>query len=184
MAGFIYPKTYGDSYRVFSNNHVLAAGGHRGDRIYSMEDGRREIGALENSLAIYSDAANYLDLAVAKLQGYGPCSTPSTVRYRLPNKFEVVTKTGATTGYTKGQVISTNYNVSIDYDGVSAYFKDQIMIARVNKDQIFSDRGDSGSMIRTLDGQFAGLLFAGNGQQTFANKSAQVINQLTYWGYL
>ncbi len=184
MAGYIAPKNYSDPYRIFSNKHVLSPGGKPGDRVYSMENGPVNIGEVENSLPIYSDSPNYLDLAVAKLKGYGPCNTPVTVGYRLPNKSEIVTKFGATTKSTTGEVVSTKYNVPIDYNGESAYFKNQIMIISNVTGKKFSDKGDSGSMIKTADGQFAGLLFADNDQQTFANKSPLVIDQLIKWGYL
>lgn len=184
MAGFIGPRWVNDPYRIFSNNHVLSAGGALGDRVYSMEDGTTQIGSLENALPIYSDAINYLDLAVAVLNGYEPSGRPNTVGYRLPQKYETVKKTGARTDTTFGQVVSTQYNVPIDFNGTSAYFKDQLMIVSTIKGGKFSDKGDSGSMVKTIDGSFAGLLFADNDWQTFANKSTRVMQQLNQWGYV
>lgn len=185
MAGYIAPKNYSDpSYRIFSNNHVLSPGGKLGDRVYSMENEPVNIGEVEKFLPIYSDTPNRLDLAVARLKDYAPCESPNNIGHRLPNKSEIVTKFGSTTKYTTGAVVSTKYNVPVDYNGDTAYFKDQIMIISNVNGKKFSDKGDSGSMIKTTDGQFAGLLFADNDQQTFANKSTLVINQLMKWGYL
>lgn len=92
---------------------------------------------------------------------------------------DIVKKAGRTTDITVGEIISTNYIAQVDMgeQGV-AYFDDQYLIGTAG----FSAGGDSGSaIVKDLgDGKFAlgGLLFAGSGQVTIANKIDNVFNKL------
>ncbi len=187
LGGYLYPKYEGDSFRIFSNNHVLADsnGGLRGDTVYSMENAKYRIGQLENFQPLYSDIPNYLDLAVAKLEGYYPTKHPVPCQTRAIQKQEVVMKFGATSGVTTGKVVSNSYRITIEYNGTPVLFKDQLVIVSTTPGQSFSQGGDSGSMIRaTHDNSFAGLLFAGNKFQTFANPGMLVVQKLKEWRYL
>lgn len=91
-----------------------------------------------------------------------------------------VGKSGRTTQLTSGRVIDTNASIRVNYgNGRVGNFRDQITI-RGNGTTLFSQGGDSGSLIWTWDSRRLpiGLLFAGGGQFTFANKIHHVLNAL------
>ena len=74
---------------------------------------------------------------------------------------ELVQKTGRTTSWTLGRVISISTTVDINYrEAGNAFFRDQIIATDM------SAGGDSGSLVLTLDGTAMGLLFAGPPQAT------------------
>lgn len=186
MCGFIAPRFPGDSYRIVSNNHVLAATnrGKAGDSVCAVTDWPYKIGELENQVILQGKGRpNWLDLAVARLDGYEPTQAPTTAPNKNAVQNEGVTKYGAKTKQTNGRVVSNDYKIVIDYDGESALFVNQLMIVSTDPNKPFSEGGDSGSMIKTHNGEFVGLLFAGNNFQTFANPSHLVIKQLQDWGY-
>ncbi len=90
-----------------------------------------------------------------------------------------VYKVGRTTGYTEGNVIGIAGVANVPYDGGTARFVDQLVIAPTEDNEgDFSDRGDSGSGILNDRHELVGLLFAGNGQHTFANPIELVIDQI------
>lgn len=188
LGGFIYPRFEGDAYRIVSNNHVLAATnrGAKGDAVCSVTNATYKIAELENSVELFGNGiTNYLDLAVARLvDGYQPTQRPVLAPTKKGMKHEGVTKFGAKTGFTRGKIVSDNYRIAINYDGENALFENQLMIMSTVPGQKFSDGGDSGSMVKSVDGGFVGLLFAGNNSQTFANPSQRVINKLIEWGYM
>ncbi len=79
-----------------------------------------------------------------------------------------VFKVGRTSGLTQGTVTSIATTVGpIPYKDGPSWFQDSIEIEGVNGTQ-FSDHGDSGSAIVRDNGEIVGLLYAGNGQQTYA----------------
>ena len=90
-----------------------------------------------------------------------------------------VQKVGRTTGATSGSVTTVNASVSVCYDSPScsliATFVDQIIISPAG----FSAGGDSGSLIVTDDAfnQAVGLLYAGNGTITIANRIDVVLDR-------
>ena len=76
-----------------------------------------------------------------------------------------VQKLGRTTGYSTGSVIATNATVWVQYDrGKSFEFDDQIITSHM------SEGGDSGSLLCDMDGNAAGLLFAGSDTVTIHNR--------------
>ncbi len=92
----------------------------------------------------------------------------------------MVGKSGRTTQLTSGRVIDVNASIRVNYGGGRvANFRDQISI-RGNNNLLFSQGGDSGSLIWQWDqGRTpVGLLFAGGGQLTFANKLDHVLAAL------
>lgn len=90
-----------------------------------------------------------------------------------------VYKVGRTTGYTEGNVIGISGVASVPYDGGTARFTNQLIIAPTpDNEGDFSDRGDSGSAILNDSHELVGLLFAGNGLHTFANPIDEVITQI------
>jgi hypothetical protein len=89
-----------------------------------------------------------------------------------------VKKQGRTTFLTTGTVVGVNGSVQVSYgaDGV-ALFEDQIFIEGNGGD--FSAGGDSGSWVVSDDGQtLHGLLFAGGGGITIANRASVVLSIL------
>lgn len=89
-----------------------------------------------------------------------------------------VQKSGRTTGWTKGVVdlVATSINVRYGSQGV-ARFDNQFRVS--GSAGLFSDAGDSGSLVTTDDGnQPVGLLFAGGGGFTFCNDIQNVLSAL------
>lgn len=92
-----------------------------------------------------------------------------------------VRKRGRTTGLTYGSVDGLALSVNVDYgDGIGVkQLTDQVSItADTTKNPMFSDHGDSGSVIVDASGYVVGLLFAGAGAGTVANPIASVLSEL------
>jgi hypothetical protein len=90
-----------------------------------------------------------------------------------------VGKSGRTTQLTSGQVRAVGVTINVSYGaGRVAKFVNQIAIRAASGD--FSQGGDSGSLIWTWDSRRApvGLLFAGGGGTTFANRISDVLSAL------
>lgn len=91
----------------------------------------------------------------------------------------IVGKSGRTTQLTSGRVIDVNASLAVNFGGGRvANFRDQIAIQGLNG--LFSQPGDSGSLIWTWNPARnpVGLLFAGGGGITFANKIGRVFAAL------
>jgi hypothetical protein len=96
-----------------------------------------------------------------------------------------VQKFGRTSGMTHGQITEINVTVDVCYEAFWFWcltwgtFVDQIGISPVGS-STFSEGGDSGSLIVSddVDKQLVGLLFAGNGTKTLANRIDLVLDQL------
>ncbi|MGH9033391.1 MAG: CARDB domain-containing protein, partial [Acidimicrobiia bacterium] len=147
------------------------------------------------------DGVNYMDAAIALStttdlgnatpadDGYG---LPSSAIWGDANQDGVfddksallglnVQKYGRTTKLTKGTITGINATVEICYEVwfifcvKSAYFFDQLVI----EPGAFSGGGDSGSLIVSDDANKnpVGLLFAGSGTQTIANRIDLVLNR-------
>lgn len=86
---------------------------------------------------------------------------------------DFVEKTGRTTGHTLGTIESIgSARVSYGEKGL-AFYSDQLVIRGSSGD--FSAGGDSGSAIVDEDGFLIGLLFAGGGGVTIANRISNVV---------
>ena len=185
---------------VLSNNHVLANSNNSayGDCICQPgpADGGAcpgdQIAILERFVPInFAGGVNFVDCATGwcwhdrvrpelvyvsggALQYFRIGSTPINPVLNM-----VVGKSGRTTQLTTGRVVGISESVSVNYDGRTAFFQDQISIRSVNANP-FSAGGDSGSSIWTWDGarRPVGLLFAGGGGITFANKMTRVVAAL------
>lgn len=186
---------------ILSNNHVLANsnGGVFGDCICQpgTADGGScpadQIAVLERFVPInFAGGANFVDCAT------GWC-WPDRVRRELvhlvggvPQFFRIgsvpvapvlnmaVGKSGRTTQLTRGTIIDVSASINVSYGvGRVALFQDQISI-RGTGGTVFSAGGDSGSSIWTWDPNRrpVGLLFAGGGGITFANKIGRVLAAL------
>jgi hypothetical protein len=90
-------------------------------------------------------------------------------------------KRGRTTGLTYGFVDGVGASVILDYgNGIgSVVLTNQISVfADQSKSVVFSDHGDSGSLVITPPGKAFGLLFAGGGPRSFVNDISIVLNTL------
>jgi hypothetical protein len=92
-----------------------------------------------------------------------------------------VRKRGRTTGLTYGSVDGLSLSVSIDYgDGLGVHtLTNQVSIAAdTSHNALFSDHGDSGSVIVDGNGYVVALLFGGAGSSTVGNPVADVLSEL------
>jgi len=91
----------------------------------------------------------------------------------------LVGKSGRTTELTTGRIVSLTWSGWVGYGASgSAFFRDQLLIQGLSGN--FSAGGDSGSLIWTWNATRnpVGLLFAGGGSYTIANKIGPVLTQL------
>ncbi len=186
---------------ILSNNHVLANSNNAvaGDSILqpgAFDGGRNpadRIAILERWVPInFAGGVNYVDCAtgwawpnlVRKEFVYLQNGRP--VFFRIGNTIAnpvvglPVAKSGRTTQLTSGRIVTYPTTIRVNFGGGrSAVFADQIAI-RSNNANPFSAGGDSGSLIWTADARRAavGLLFAGGGGLTFANRISRVLTAL------
>lgn len=101
----------------------------------------------------------------------------ATAGVRDPKLNDTVRKSGRTTETTSGRVVGIDADVAVDYgDGKVAQFERQTIIRAASGN--FSAGGDSGSAILSEDNFFVGLLFAGGGRDTIANRASDVVSLL------
>ncbi len=186
---------------MLSNNHVLANSNNASLNDNILQPGPYDggknpadrIAILERWVNInFSGGVNYVDCATGwcwsnlvkypylmYLSGSTPVyfrisSTPVACQRNM-----AVGKTGRTTQLRRGVVTDCSATIRVNYGGGKvALFSDQIGIRGVGGD--FSAGGDSGSLIWTWDARRnpVGLLFAGGGGMTFANKIPRVLSAL------
>jgi hypothetical protein len=187
---------------ILSNNHVLANSNNArfGDSIIQpgRADGgvspRDRIAILERYVPIRFGAGkvNYVDCATG-------WAWPSRVRkelvylykgqrrfFRISSKIKacrkglLVGKSGRTTQLTVGRIVDCNFSGWVGYRPQKAFFRDQMVITSAQQGRSFSAGGDSGSVIWTWDRTRnpVGLLFAGGGGYTIANKMWRVLKAL------
>ncbi len=186
---------------MLSNNHVLANSNNAkfGDSILQpgRYDGGRNprdrIAILERFVPIKfgRGQVNYVDAAtgwcwprrVRREMLYEPGGRNRL--FRINSRIAgcrvntIVGKAGRTTGLTRGRIISCSFSGYVNYGrGRRAFFRDQIAIRGIGR--TFSAGGDSGSVIWTWNSRRypVGLLFAGGGGITIANKMTRVIRAL------
>lgn len=186
---------------ILSNNHVLANSNNAvfGDCIAQPGpyDGGRcpqdQVAILERFVPInFAGGANYVDCATG-------WAWPDRVRRELvylsggaqqffrigsapvaPALGMIVGKSGRTTQLTQGRITGVGATIRVNYGaGRVALFQDQFAVQRTSSG-LFSDGGDSGSSIWTWNPQRSpvGLLFAGGGGVTFANRMTRVLTAL------
>lgn len=171
-----------------SNNHVLANSNaaNIGDWIIQpgTADGgkypRDRVGVLERFVPIdFGGRPNTVDAAAlwtnfSYLSARHHCYQINT-RPVLPALNMMVRKCGRTTQHTLGFVSGVGVSVRVSYGASgTAVFRNQILIRGIGGD--FSRGGDSGSLVVTAGSrQPVGLLFAGGGGATFANRIDVVI---------
>ena len=185
---------------MLSNNHVLANTNNaaRGDSIIQpgRADGgvnpRDRIAILERFVRIdFAGRPNFVDCATgwcwhklvrreliyrsgSQWRFFRISSRPRACRVGM-----IVGKSGRTTQLTAGRITDCNASIRVNYgNGRVGNFKDQITIRGLRRD--FSRGGDSGSVVWSYDGRRnpVGLLFAGGGGFTFANKMSRVLTAL------
>jgi hypothetical protein len=186
---------------LLSNNHVLANANAAAVNDPILQPGERDggvdpadrIALLERWVTINFNpgAANFVDCATAwcwpdrvrrefvfhsggAWQYFNVSSMPAAAF-----EGQGVGKSGRTTQLTSGRVIDVNASIRVGFTGGRvANFRDQITIRGNN--MLFSRGGDSGSLIWTWDSarRPVGLLFAGGGDFTFANKIEHVLEAL------
>ncbi len=93
----------------------------------------------------------------------------------------LVGKSGRTTQLTQGHITAIGVTVNVNYGGGRvATFRDQFSVVSTVSGKDFSQGGDSGSLIWTWNPARnpVGLLFAGGGGVTFANRIDRVLHAL------
>ena len=185
---------------VLSNNHVLANsnGAALGDAIVQPgpADGGRapadQVAILERFMPInFSGGNNLVDCATGwawpeRVRRELMYISGGAIRYFNVGATPVaalpgmgVGKSGRTTQLTSGRVTAIGVTINVNFGGGRvARFVNQIAV-RANAGN-FSAGGDSGSLIWTWDARRApvGLLFAGGGGTTFANRISDVLAAL------
>ncbi len=170
-------------YYILSNNHVLANSNDAniGDPIYQpgpFDGGTADdtIGRLARFVPIkFGDGEeNLVDAAIAEVEFHDFTREIYYQGYVRGNFApvaigDVVKKTGRTTSFTTGTVMSVNATVNVNYGGGK--------VARFTKQIITGDMssgGDSGSLVLDLEGNAVGLLFAGSSTVTIINNISYV----------
>jgi len=189
---------------ALSNNHVMA-GENRGlknqDRILQSGSvafqSAQHVATLTDFIPLQTSPAcakphlgnvvyNEIDAAIAELeataawsQSYLPTrGLTSPMGTAVAKLCDQVFKVGRTTGLTYGEVVDIATIVGpVGYSPGECWFRRSITIEGLNGSQ-FSNKGDSGSAILRTNGEVVGILYAGNGQQTYACPIGEVFNQL------
>jgi hypothetical protein len=192
---------------LLSNNHVVA-GQNRGvrgkDRILQPSTSKPAAPAPQDVVGLLSDFVALQQSPAGATVGAGAvlndvdagtvelnANNANVQQQYLPNRKllspngfaqaqpgDKVFKVGRTTGLTRGEVTQVAAVVGpILYAPGPCWFRNAIVIEGQNG-TMFSDHGDSGSAIVRDDGKILGLLYAGNGQETYACTIDMVMQML------
>jgi hypothetical protein len=193
--GFVLER--GDGRFLLSNNHVLAGQnrGCFGDRITQPGGARivesEVIARLERFVPLYPSANvreviwNEVDAAIARLAPGIECapefsdsSLPLPRGVANPVLGERVFKVGRTTGLRWGRIISVAERVGpIPYEVGGCWFRGSFVIEG-DDGEPFSEGGDSGAIVVRQAGEVVGMVYAGNGVETFACPITKVLAEL------
>jgi hypothetical protein len=186
-------KSGGAQY-ILSNNHVLANEDKLpvGTAIFQpalLDKGIQatdRVASLSKTIPLSPRGSNSVDCAIAAIDktiAADPTILPKVGKLATTAPIDAtdgmkVHKVGRTTGYTTGSVLDISADVNIQYDIGTLTFQGQILITP-DLGQMFSDAGDSGSLIvdRGL-GRATGLLFGGSPKSTIANHISDVLTAL------
>ncbi len=162
---------------LISNNHVWAKEnqGQQGDKI--VQPGILDGGSEDDVIAELYDfipldfsetGANHVDVALATPLDMSKLYVSimelgGVTGKRDPVLNEIVCKVGRSTGKTCGEVIDDSATVNVDYASGTALFEDVFLVQSAEK---IVENGDSGSPVLSENGEFLGLLFAGNDEGT------------------
>lgn len=174
---------------ILSNNHVLADEGRLplGEPIFQpglLDGGNPATDRLAELTAFraFRPSGNIVDAAIAKADAAGVVSRdvlfigPPTGKVAAAIDM-AVHKFGRTTRYTVGRIVSTDTDVTVQYDTGNFVFNDQIVI--VGTGGTFSRSGDSGSLIlQRGTNKAVGLLFAGSATHTIANHIGKALKAM------
>ena len=194
---FVMGGTFGALVRtssqvyILSNNHVLADENRLppGSPIFQpalLDYGRVDadrIAELTRFVKLQRNRFNKIDAAIARPLGRHLVGR-DVLHIGAPNGSGpaaidmMVHKFGRTTGYTVGRVVSVDTDVTVEYETGNFTFENQIIIQGANG-QMFSDQGDSGSIVLQRGTNTAvGLLFGGGPDHTIANHIGDVLRSL------
>jgi hypothetical protein len=188
---------------LLSNNHVLAGQnrGCVGDRITQPGGVQlletEVVARLERFVALHPSPAdarphrntviwNRVDAAVARLSPGIDRSrdflelhaVPTPSGFAHPVLGERVFKVGRTTGLRRGVITSVNDHVGpIPYAIGGCWFSGSFVVEG-ERGLPFSEGGDSGAIVVRQTGEVIGLIYAGNGVETFACPITDVLAQL------
>ena len=195
--GYIFAGTLGaividkatNQHAALTNFHVACvdSGWHVGDRM--VQPSRIDTGVVptdEFGAIARATLSSAVDGAVVSIDSSKAtqCSIVEigNVRGTKPAALGMaVRKRGRTTGLTYGTVDGLSLSVNIDYgDGIGVHLlTNQVSIAAdTTHNPMFSDHGDSGSVIVDSSGYVVALLFAGSGSGTVGNPIASVLSEL------
>jgi hypothetical protein len=177
---------------ILSNNHVMAANNlaYVGDDIIQPGShdsgivGKDTIAILHRWVPLVVPGFNYVDAAIAEVDGginWMRNVLPYISRIGRPSdlidaKLDMnVEKTGRTTGYTTGTIVSVNQTVKVTYENMGILiYKNQICTTNM------SQGGDSGScLFEAGTKKPVGLLFAGDDSESFHNPIKVVLSSLS-----
>jgi len=196
------PKPPGLLERIIgfiTNNHVGAnstidgVGAKVGDPILQQGpyDGgtlKETCGKLHTIIPLFSNRKNLVDACFIEstVETIGSVFGLNCFPKEIVPKSEIilgmeVTKQGRTTGPRFGYIDMTEVELPVWYDDYLIRFKNQIVIK--SKDgRSFSEGGDSGSLILTMDGRAIALLFAGGPNDTIGNPMYLVESEFKAYG--
>lgn len=195
---------YGDRRRrllILSNNHVLANSNRAKCLDPILQPGPADGGKYRRDLIALLERWQPIRFGTGKVN-YVDCAVgwawPKRVRrqliyiaggrrkfFRISSRVVrcrrglLVGKTGRTTQLTRGRVVDCSWSGWVNYGTAGrAFYRDQLVVRGLGGN--FSAGGDSGSVIWTWDRRRnpVGLLFAGGGGLTIANKMPRVLRAL------
>ncbi len=187
--------TDGTTNYILSNNHVLGRSGQATAGEDVSQPGSIDLNCnIGTIVGDFTTAAplgsSNVDAAIAQLRNGTMDATGFIEDIGVPSAAVVaplvgmsVAKSGRTTGFTTGNISSTNTSVSVQYQTscgggkkFTVSYTGQIVITPGT----FSAGGDSGSLIVTNNAAHnpVGLLFAGSSSSTIANPVSSVLTQL------
>jgi len=183
-------KDEDDNMFMLSNNHVIANAdaGRRRDPILQpgIDDGggypENMVGRLSDFVPLMGRRKNRIDAAIARP------SDPEIADPRIWRRINIVDaglaeigmrvkKYGRTSGHTIGIVTGIEASMDVSIGGTRLKFIDQIEITPAVGEQKFSAPGDSGSLVLDRNNNAVGLLFAGDGEFTWANPIQTVLDE-------
>ncbi|MPQ44109.1 trypsin-like serine protease [Clostridium tarantellae] len=192
IAGTAGCLVYDDkNYYILSNNHVMAELNSLPINTPIIQPGLIDGGNSEKDIIAYLSKfvainlpknsskmpLNHVDCAIAKITSevhYN--SYVETIGFpkgiSIADMGEPIKKSGRTTGYVKGKIITTNTTILVGYNNTEALFKDQIITTPI------SAPGDSGSALLNNSNYVVGLVFAGGYNFSVANPIEKVLSYL------
>ena len=169
---------------ILSNCHVLANSDTPGDEYAFAGDPIHQPGLHDDISASRAGSLKYwvplqdgvtVDAAIAEISvgiSNSIIGIPKITGVTSPVVGMELQKSGRTTGFTEGKILSTDSTIDVDYGYGSIRLYDQFITTHM------SEGGDSGSVGVTKDGKVVGLLFAGSNSVTVFNNINNVISAL------